>query len=249
MRDSTQRFGNRSQDYARYRPSYPAALFDDLAFGPSSTVADVGAGTGLFTRLVAQKAGTVYALEPNAAMRDQGKADSAGFPNILWKETTGEATGLEPASLDGLTCAQAFHWLDRTRVATEWRRILKPSAPVVLVWNERDEGSVLQDEYEALLNRWCPEYPKVNHRNLSTHDIEDFFSPRPVTTQVYRNDQRFDLPGFRGRLRSASYCPAPGEPGHDEVMAALGPLFEAHVDPDGLLTFPYVTKAYWGLLD
>jgi len=190
-------------------------MVDDLPFGPSSTVADVGAGTGLFTRLVARKAGKVYALEPNAAMADQGRSDSREFANVEWCSGTGEATGLEAASIDGLTCAQAFHWLDRARAAAEWRRILKPGAPVVLVWNERDEGSPLQDEYEALLNRWCPEYPKVNHRNLSPEVIEGFFSVRPAT-KVYRNDQRFDLAGFRGRLRSASYCPAPGQPGHDQ---------------------------------
>lgn len=247
MSDPTQRFANRSADYAKYRPSYPAALFDDLSFGPSSIVADVGAGTGLFTRLLAKKVGLVYALEPNAAMRDQGKADSGGFSHIVWKQTTGESTGLEAASLDGLVCAQAFHWLDRDRVAPEWRRILKPGAPVVLVWNERDEGSALQDKYEALLNRWCPDYPKVNHRNLSPEVISGFFAPRPVDTKVYRNDQRFDLEGFRGRLRSASYCPAPGEPGHDEVMAALGPLFDDYA-VDGLLTFPYVTKVFVGRL-
>lgn len=245
MSDPTQRFGNRSSDYAKYRPSYPGALFDDLDLAPTSTVADVGAGTGLFTRLLAKRVGLVYALEPNAAMRDQGRADSQGFERIVWQDATGESTGLGEATLDGLFCAQAFHWLDRARVGVEWRRVLKAGAPVVLVWNERDEGSALQDAYEALLNRWCPEYPKVNHRNLSDEVIEGFFSPAPVEKRVYRNDQRFDLEGFRGRLRSASYCPPPGKPGHDEAMEALGPLFEAHAS-DGLLTFPYVTKVFVG---
>jgi len=253
MPDHTKRFTDRVGDYAKYRPSYPEGLFDDLArvaWNQNSVVADIGAGTGLFTRLLVSRVGRVTAVEPNDAMRLQGLADSATVPNLFWSAGTAEDTGLDAASLDALVSAQAFHWFDRPAVGREWRRILKPKAPVVLVWNERDEeASALQADYEALLNRWCPDYPRVNHKNLSFADIEAFFTPAPVTVFVHRNDQRFDLDGWRGRLRSASYCPRPDQPGYRELMDGLAGLFTRHQQTDGLMSFPYVTKAYVGCLE
>lgn len=243
----TQRFTDRVGDYAKYRPSYPEALFDELdAFWTrDSVVADIGAGTGLFTRLVAPRVARVWALEPNEAMRTQGQAQSQDYPSIVWGSGTAEATGLADHSLDALVCAQAFHWFDRAPTALEWRRVVKTGAPVVLVWNERDEeASSLQADYNVLLNRWCPEYPKVNHKNLTRADLEAFFTPAPVTLLEHRNDQRFDLEGWWGRLRSASYCPRPGVPGFQEMMDGMAVLFDRYRDPDGLMTFPYVTKAY-----
>ena len=48
--DNTQRFSTRVEAYVKYRPGYPAAMLDflarELAMGPESQVADIGAGTG-----------------------------------------------------------------------------------------------------------------------------------------------------------------------------------------------------------
>ncbi len=252
MSDPTLRFTDLVEDYSRYRPSYPESLLEDLdrsAWTAGSVVADVGAGTGLFTRLVAPRVAQVWALEPNQAMRVQGQAQTRGFSSVTWSSGTAEATGLAEASLDALVCAQAFHWFDRKATGEEWRRVLKPGAAVVLIWNERDEEeSTLQADYNVLLNRWCPEYPRVNHKNLTRTDIEAFFAPDPITVFIHRNDQRFDLEGWRGRLRSASYCPRPGTLGFSELMNGLAVLFDRYREADGLLTFPYVTKAYQGRL-
>lgn len=249
MPDATQRFSTRVADYAQYRPTYPSALFDEMgpAWGPDTAVADIGAGTGIFSRLLAARGGRVYAVEPNGPMRTQGAAQSVGYPGLTWLDATAESTGLPDASLDALACAQAFHWVDAGRAAVEWRRILKPGAPVLLVWNERESGSPLQDAYETLLLRWSPDYARVNHRNVTPEAIGAFFAPYPVVRTLHRNDQRFDLEGWKGRLRSASYCPPPGQPGHAELMAGLEALF-ARYSEAGQLTFPYVTTAYGGRL-
>lgn len=247
----TQRFTSRVGDYAKYRPSYPAELFDDLdrlVWNRTSTVADVGAGTGLFTRRVADRVALVYALEPNEAMRRQGEGDSSGHSNIVWREGTAETTGLDDGCLDVLTCAQAFHWFDRAACALEWRRVLKPSAPVVLVWNDRDETSPFHAEYNALLNRWCPDFAATNHKTIAPADIGRFFAPHPVNQLTHRNDQRFDLEGWKGRLRSASYCPVEGSEGWNALVEGITTLFVRYREADGRMTFPYVTKAYVGRL-
>ncbi|MDF2274726.1 SAM-dependent methyltransferase, partial [Aeromonas caviae] len=64
--DSTQRFSTRVEAYVKYRPSYPVAMLDflarELAMGPESQVADIGAGTGILTALLAPRVARVWAV-------------------------------------------------------------------------------------------------------------------------------------------------------------------------------------------
>jgi hypothetical protein len=71
--DSTQRFSDRADHYVRARPNYPQAFFDflraDLGLAPAWSIADIGSGTGISARPFLENGNTVYAIEPNAAMR------------------------------------------------------------------------------------------------------------------------------------------------------------------------------------
>src|SRR5262245_49009958 len=94
--DPTGRFTQRADDYAVYRPTYPAAAIDAILDGlgaPARLVAaDVGAGTGIASRLLAERGVRVLAVEPNAAMR----AVAAAHPRVEAHVGTAEATGLAP---------------------------------------------------------------------------------------------------------------------------------------------------------
>ena len=109
MNDSTTRFSNRAEDYARYRPTYPgeiiAAILRDFS---EPAVADLGAGTGISAKLLANAGATVYAVEPNAAMR-------AAIPQsgrITPVDGTAENTTLPNGSVDIVTAFQAYHWFE-----------------------------------------------------------------------------------------------------------------------------------------
>ena len=69
-----QRFSDRAEDYAKYRPSYPSEAIDSILEGleaPERLIAaDIGAGTGISSRLFAARGVKVIAIEPNAAMRE-----------------------------------------------------------------------------------------------------------------------------------------------------------------------------------
>ncbi|WP_295618085.1 hypothetical protein [Chamaesiphon sp. GL140_3_metabinner_50] len=65
------RFSDRAADYVKYRPSYPAAVIDTILDGLDAAMlvaADIGAGTGISARLLAERGVRVFAIEPNAAM-------------------------------------------------------------------------------------------------------------------------------------------------------------------------------------
>jgi len=139
----TTRFSDRAADYVRYRPDYPAAAIDRMLAGlrtpPEIVAADVGAGTGISARRLAERGARVWAVEPNAEMR----AAAAPHPLVTWHDGTAEATGLDRASVDLVLCAQAFHWFRPPEAVAEFARILRPGGRLAIVWNRRDRSDPL----------------------------------------------------------------------------------------------------------
>jgi len=84
--DPTARFSDRVALYQRYRPSYPTEVIDllrrECALGPEMVAADIGSGTGIFTRLLLETGATVIAVEPNAEMRYAAEQMLAGEPRM-----------------------------------------------------------------------------------------------------------------------------------------------------------------------
>lgn len=240
-RDPRARFSDRVADYVAARPGYPPAVVDAmLEIGAHNTrlpIADVGAGTGLMTRLLHARGLRVVGVEPNAAMREASE-----LPMV---DGSAERTGLDDASVGGIVAAQAFHWFDRGAIVTEWRRILRPGGWVALVWNRRHKtGDAFSEGYEALLVRHGTDYGRVDHTQITAEQIAEFFG-HPVRRRLFDNSQRFDLSGLTARLLSSSYAPAAGEPGHEAMMLALRELF-ARCEREGRVTMRYETELYVG---
>ena len=96
--------------------------------------ADIGAGTGKMSALLAGEGLDVRAVEPSAAMRAQARP----HPLITQVAATAEDTGLGTASCDLVVYAQSWHWVDPAAAGAEAVRILKPGAPLVIVFNQMD---------------------------------------------------------------------------------------------------------------
>jgi ubiquinone/menaquinone biosynthesis C-methylase UbiE len=155
-------------DYARYRPAYSdrvmQRLFDLIAMPrPSLRFVDVGAGTGIWTRMVcAAGVASTIAVEPNDDMRAIGVADSRALP-IHWLKGSAERTGLPDACADWLTMASAFHWTDFDRATSEFHRVLRPGGLFTALWNPRlIERNPLLLEIEARLYVLRPELTRTS---------------------------------------------------------------------------------------
>jgi SAM-dependent methyltransferase len=235
--DPRDRFSGAADAYARYRPSYPDALVDwvlaDAGVRPGDPAADVGCGTGLFTRLLAARGLDVVGIDPNEDMLGAARR-AGGGPRYARGEAA--ATGLADASLALVTVAQAFHWFAIDPALAELGRVLRPGGRAATVWNLRGRGA-LMDAYEALLQRFCSEYRVLEGweetlARLRAHPAVD--GCREFETP---NAQSFDLDGLRGRSWSSSYV-FRGVSDREGFDAALAGLFREHAR-DGRVLFPY----------
>lgn len=114
--------------YDRYRPSPPPALLEILALmaqaGRPRLVVDLGAGTGLSTRVWAARADQVIGVEANGRMLERARV-ATDAENVRYVEAFGADTGLGAGAADVVTCAQAFHWMDPAPVLAEAARVLR----------------------------------------------------------------------------------------------------------------------------
>lgn len=250
MADSIQRFSSRVQNYVRCRPSYPADIIGLLeaqsGLTDESVVADIGAGTGMLTRLFLDHGNRVFAIEPNSTMREAAEnalADESGFTSIAG---TAEATMLPDGCVDLVAAAQAFHWFDRSLARLEFRRILRPAGSVVLIWNDRRTDSTpFMCAYENLMLKFGTDYRTVNHRLITDDELQKFFAGTAPGFASFDNKQIFNFAGLKGRLRSSSYTPDTDHPDFQPMISGLERIFDLH-HKDGTVVFEYDTLVYYG---
>lgn len=236
----TTRFADRASDYARFRPSYPQEAIDFSLEGLSAqglTGADIGAGTGIASRLFADRGVRVIAVEPNASMR----ASAEAHPLVGLRDGTAEATGLDAASVDLVLCAQAFHWFKPAEALAEFRRILKPAGRMVFLANVRSKDDVATLAYNEIIRA-------AADRELSEGldaAIEEALHQAgwPMAAASFPSLQALTHEGLIGRARSASYVPASG-PRYEEMLRALEELWNRHRDGEGLVSLRYRTRVW-----
>ncbi len=249
MTDTVERFSNRVANYVKYRPTYPPEVLqlfkDEMNLQTDSVVADIGSGTGISTKIFLENGNPVFAVEPNAAMRDAAADFLRGYLNLTLVNGTSENTTLENDSVDFVIAAQAFHWFKQSETRAEFARILKDKGFVALIWNERrlDTTEFLKD-YENLLIEYGTDYEKIRHDNISKETLRSFFQT-DFKEAVFQNKQTVDFDGLKGRMLSASYVPAPENPRFSAMLKNLESLFAKHAE-NGRIDILYDTKIFYG---
>lgn len=242
--DPLARFSDRATDYAEYRPSYPpdaiATLLAGLGSPTTLAAADIGAGTGISSRLLADQGVQVIAIEPNLSMAEAAIA----HPLVKFRQGTAEQTGLPDACVDLVACFQAFHWFEPALSLAEFGRILKPSGRLALVWNDRDRTDPFTQAYSKLVRTASNQHPAE-----SKLQAVDPLMASPHFTHirhfVFRYQQALDLPGLLGRARSVSYMPKEAT-ALEQLCADLTALYNAFADEQGQVYLVYQTHLYLG---
>jgi SAM-dependent methyltransferase len=247
---STERFSNRVNDYVRYRPDYPPALFDWLrntqGVDASWRVADVGAGTGISSKMFLDAGHVVTAVEPNAAMRSAAETWLGSNPRFHAVDGRADATTLADGSVDLVSVAQAFHWFDPAATRREFHRILCTGGLAAIYWNSRRLSSTpFLEGYEALLQTYGTDYTSVAERYADEARMHEWFGAGWRGTGQFDYCQLLDFDALRGRLMSSSYAPKGDHPNHGPMIDALRKLFDA-CEVDGRISFDYDTRVYVG---
>lgn len=208
-------FTGLATNYARYRQGYApgvrAGLLGLLPGPPAACAAvDVGAGTGIWTRMLAQAGfASVTAIEPNADMRARGAADPDNGA-IVWREGSGEATGLPARSAGLVTMASSFHWVDFDAGMSEFARVLVPGGRFCALWNPRlVEADALTAEIEAELDRRLGGQKRVSSGNSGvTETLTERLWSRPDFDDVVylegRHVASFSREAYLGVWRSVN---------------------------------------------
>ena len=240
-------FSTKAEKYARYRWSYApeslAAFCQAAGLGAQSSVADLGAGTGILTRPLAGRVGQIYAVDPNPQMLREAQKHLAGLPNCTVLTASAEATGLPAGAVDAVTVAEAAHWFDFPRARDEILRILKPGGWLGLFHN----ASMDPERDEAMQALRAPEYG-ATPRAFTQPGVpwEHFFNGAPCQKLSFPFQLRQQFEGFLGALISTSYMPDEDHPLFSAFERAARAVFE-RFSRDGWMEVHGVTELLLGV--
>jgi ubiquinone/menaquinone biosynthesis C-methylase UbiE len=210
----TERFSGLAETYAKHRPTYPAEsidfIFKNCGLTERSIIVDVGCGTGISTRLFAERGLHVIGIEPNDDMRQKAIAAqerSPTTPLIDYRSANAEQTGLADNSVDAVIAAQAFHWFRPEPTLLEFRRILRPGGWVELLWNERDDNDEFTRAYSSVI--------RMTNEARSTEDARQASGRVLLESSLFVHASKTDISHFQemseeeaiGRAFSSSYSP------------------------------------------
>lgn len=239
-------FAREADRYARGRPEYPEALTDwlrgTLGLGPGTTVADVGAGTGKFTRLLQATGARVLAVEPVEAMRSQL---AAALPQVTTIDAPAQSLPFADGSLDAIVCAQAFHWFATVDALRSFHRVLRPGGRLGLIWNVRDESVDWVQAITDLITPYEGEAPRFHKGDWRRPFAHGGFTPLVETTFAHRHTGPA-REVIIDRFMSVSFIAALPPAGQADVQRRLQALIDgdARLRGDAIVDFPYLTRAF-----
>ncbi len=247
--DTHSKFTGLAGAYASARPTYPADSIDAVCawsgLTAPSLIVDVGCGTGISTRLFAERGYEVIGIEPNLDMRKKAESDTKPGWRLKYIDGSAEVTALESGIADLVVAAQAFHWFNPEPTLTEFKRILKPHGCVALIWNERMESDPFTLSYGNALRRWAKDTQQIEGTRQSAAQP---FLKSPLFADheelKFDNFQLLSEQGVLDRIFSTSYAPKEGE-ARQALTAELKEIFARH-QQDGRVCMHYLTTVYLG---
>jgi ubiquinone/menaquinone biosynthesis C-methylase UbiE len=204
-------------------------------------VADIGAGTGISARLMADRGIQVWAIEPNAAMRQAAEPP----PLVEFHNATAEQTQLPDQSVDLILCCQSFHWFNKPIALEEFHRILKPSGRVALMWNDRNLADPFTLAFAEIVSRAADRqvFDQTDRKSDTVLRNSPLFTH--FRTHTFFHTYSLDRAGLIGLVLSSSYIPKSGET-HEQLLQELTQLHHhwSHSSPERIVSLSYRVNLY-----
>jgi len=239
-------FTDRAEYFSRFRPGYPDSIIGllekEIGFDEFKDVADIGSGTGMFSKIFVRNSNITFGVEPNDTMRQKAEKLLGKYFNFISIPGTAENTTLANESVDIITIAESFRWFDLEKAKTEFLRILRKDGYCILVYYQLKNDTPFMKEFNKMLN-------SLKHREQSDKKaidkcIEDFYSPRKAKMKILSYEQELDFAGLKGLVLSYSIMPLEGEL-HKSALKNLKDIFDRN-NLVGKVTIEYKIKIYFG---
>jgi SAM-dependent methyltransferase len=227
-------FGAAADAYERARPSYPDAAAEWLLPEGARTVLDLGAGTGKLTRSLAARGLEVIAVEPLKEMRANL---AAALPEVRALDGTAEAIPLPDDSVDAITVAQAWHWVDPAKATAEAARVLRPGGTLGLIWNRRDERVEWMSRLGQVMGTDGAEVI-----DMATVEIGAPFGPTERFVTEWSRPMDVDLLVEMASSRSYVITASPRR--RREILDGIRVLIEKEPSLGTEFDFPYLTYCF-----
>jgi SAM-dependent methyltransferase len=243
-------FGEAADLYDRARPTYPAALLDDLVtlVGPQARALDVGCGTGKATRLLAERGATGVGVEAHPAMADVARRSLAGRAGWRIDVSGFEAWEAQPHDppFDLVTSAQAWHWIDPDVRMHKAHGLLRPGGWLALFWNTHpDDQPDAADVQRALAEAYARHAPGVEGLPKPTTG-EALPMPAdlafdPPITRTYSWTKHYTTASWIDLLRTHSNHMLLADDDRERLLAAVAEAIDAH---GGGFSYRYLTQLW-----
>ncbi|MDC3096459.1 class I SAM-dependent methyltransferase, partial [Alphaproteobacteria bacterium] len=193
-------FSKLATSYSNNRPNYSKFVLNKILKLLSNDfsefdVADVGAGTGIWTRMLNEnKFRSITAIEPNNEMRHVGQLETK-FLDINWINGSAENTTLKKNSINWVTMASSFHWTDPKKSTEEFNKILKSKGYLTILWNPRvfEKGSLLE-QIENYLYSLKPDLKRVSSgKHFIYEDFKNYFEKYFESPIYYEGNHKINM--------------------------------------------------------
>jgi ubiquinone/menaquinone biosynthesis C-methylase UbiE len=125
--------------YGAVRPTYPDAVFDDIAdaadLGHDDAVLELGCGTGQATRGFLRQGLHVLALDPGGELLRVARQSLASFQTVQFIQSTFEDWPPQSARFKLVVSAQAFHWIAPEVRFAKAAKVLRPGGVLAVFGN------------------------------------------------------------------------------------------------------------------
>jgi SAM-dependent methyltransferase len=228
-------FGPAADLYDRIRPTYPPAALEWALGREPCRVVDLGAGTGILTRVVQGLGHDVVPVEPDEAMRVRLAQSTPGVTPLAG---SAEEIPLPDGAADAVVAGQAYHWFEPEPAHREIARVLKPGGVFAPIWNIRDE----KEPWVAALSRIANGAEGAGggvHEGELEHDFGPEFGP--VERAHFAHEVPMTADGLVRLIASRSYYITAPPERQAKIQADVRQLAASLPETFAL---PYVTVVY-----
>ena len=191
------------EQYARYRPDYPAAIFDFIypLLNDKSVAWDCGTGNGQLAKELSKDFGRVEATDISSKQLEHAFATE----NINYTAQPAEKTNFADNSFDLITVAQAVHWFDVDKFNEEVKRVGKPNSIIAMIGYELNNitpeiDAVIRHFYKNIIG----EYWDAERKHLENRYQHIAFPFRELETPTIQNIKLWKFEHLLGYLNTWS---------------------------------------------